>query len=231
MDTKIVIVEDEIRIARALQIELEYEGFTVHVEHDGLKALQYLEHHEVDLVLLDSMLPSLSGIELLRRIRKSNQALPIIMLTARDSTLDKVTGLNYGANDYITKPFKLEEVVARIRSTLRFSSILQRAIATTESHLHVNDLTIKFESRAVFRGSHEIVLTPKEFDLLAFLVKNKNKVVSRESIVSTIWGYDYDGESNIVDVFIRQLRKKIEFDDLLPLIHTIRSVGYMIREH
>jgi DNA-binding response OmpR family regulator len=229
MKKKILIVEDEEKIARVLQIELEYEGYEVLVEHDGKAGFEATLTSKIDLVLLDVMLPGLNGIDVLRKIRDTNSYLPVILLTARDSTFDKIMGLDHGANDYITKPFKLEEVLARVRSILRYSSIIQKSADTEEFHLSIHDLFVNIESREVRRGEKEISLTPKEYDLLVYLLTNQNKVVTRESIISSIWGYEYEGETNIVDVFIRHLRKKIDDGYEFPLIHTIRGVGYMMR--
>ncbi|WP_088069340.1 response regulator transcription factor [Gottfriedia luciferensis] len=231
MSKKILIIEDEVNIARVLKLEIEYEGYDVLVEHNGKAGLEAALNNEIDLILLDVMLPGLSGIEVLRRIRKSNNYLPVILLTARDATSDKIMGLDYGANDYITKPFEIEEVLARIRASLRSNNIIQNAIESEESVLSVEDLEVNLDTRIVKRNEKEITLTPKEYDLLVYLLTNQNKIVTREGIITTVWGYDYEGETNVVDVYIRHLRKKIEEDFDTPLIRTIRGVGYTMRQN
>ncbi|WP_279620714.1 response regulator transcription factor [Priestia megaterium] len=230
MQNRILIVEDEEMIARALQIELEHEGYQVFVEHEGKSGLEAALHNSIDLVLLDVMLPELSGIEVLRRIRKKNAYLPVILLTARDTTLDKVMGLDHGANDYITKPFEIEEVLARVRNSLRHRAIIQEVTDKKDVHLSIEDLSVNLETREVIRKNKTIILTPKEYDLLVYLLKNQNIVLSRENILLTVWGYDYEGETNVVDVYIGHLRKKIEEEINSPLIRTVRGVGYVIRK-
>jgi DNA-binding response OmpR family regulator len=224
----ILVVEDEIQIARVLKMELEYEGYNVTVEHNGRDGLEKALHSEFDLILLDVMLPKLSGIEVLRRLRKEKENLPVILLTARNTTFDKVAGLDHGANDYVTKPFEIEELLARIRSCLRHYS--QHEHTEKGSLLSIQDLVINTEAREVKRDGTSIILTPKEYDLLVYLIVNKNKVVTRESILLNVWGYDYEGETNVIDVFIRHLRKKIEEDFSTPLITTVRGIGYTIKE-
>ncbi|SFD38449.1 response regulator transcription factor [Bacillus sp. UNCCL81] len=229
---KILIIEDEVNIARVLKLEIEYEGFEVLVEHNGKAGLESALSNNVDLILLDVMLPELSGIEVLRRIRKTNQFVPVILLTARDATHDKIIGLDYGANDYITKPFEIEEVLARIRSSLRSSNLVQEFKKNEDSNpiLAIEDLVVNLEAREVKRNDKVIPLTPKEYDLLVYLLENQNKIVTREGIITTVWGYEYEGETNVVDVYIRHLRKKIEEDFDVPLIRTIRGVGYTMRK-
>ncbi|ODG92537.1 DNA-binding response regulator [Gottfriedia luciferensis] len=229
---KILIIEDEVNIARVLKLEIEYEGYEVLVEHNGKAGLESALSNNVDLILLDVMLPELSGIEVLRRIRKTNQFVPVILLTARDATHDKIIGLDYGANDYITKPFEIEEVLARIRSSLRSSNLVQEFKKNEDSNpiLAIEDLVVNLEAREVKRNDKVIPLTPKEYDLLVYLLENQNKIVTREGIITTVWGYEYEGETNVVDVYIRHLRKKIEEDFDVPLIRTIRGVGYTMRK-
>ncbi|MGR6342055.1 response regulator transcription factor [Priestia megaterium] len=230
MQSRILIVEDEVMIARALQIELEHEGYQVIVEHEGKTGLEAALNQSIDLILLDVMLPGLNGIEVLRRIRKKDIYLPIILLTARDTTLDKVMGLDHGANDYITKPFEIEEVLARVRNSLRHRAIVQDVSEKKDVHLSIEDLSVNLETRDVIRKNKTIILTPKEYDLLVHLLKNQNIVLSRENILLTVWGYDYEGETNVVDVYIGHLRKKLEEENTAPLIQTIRGVGYVIRK-
>ena len=232
MSQRILVVEDEKQIAKILRIELEYEGYEVIVAYDGKSGLQASLNEKIDLVLLDVMLPEMNGIEVLRRIRKENNLLPVILLTARNMTLDKVAGLDQGANDYITKPFEMEELLARIRSCLRQSSLAVKASQSDETVLSIGDLTVNLDTREVTRGETAITLTPKEFDLLVYLLSNKNRIVTREGILLHVWGYEYEGETNVIDVFIRHLRKKIEegFSDP-TIIQTVRGIGYTIREN
>ncbi|WP_349632724.1 response regulator transcription factor [Neobacillus sp. WH10] len=231
INKRILVVEDEKQIAKILKIELEFEGYDVVVAYDGKSGLQAALNDKLDLVLLDVMLPEMNGIEVLRKIRVENNLLPVILLTARNMTMDKVSGLDLGANDYITKPFEMEEVLARIRSCLRQNSIVIKAQQPEETLLSIRDLTVNLDTREVIRGRVSITLTPKEFDLLAYLLTNKNKIVTRENIIFHVWGYEYEGETNVIDVFIRHLRKKIEegFSDP-TIIQTIRGIGYTIRE-
>jgi DNA-binding response OmpR family regulator len=228
MKTHILVVEDEMQIARVLKVELEYEGYNVSVVHDGKTGLEAALHEDIDLILLDVMLPELSGFEVLRRIRKANSLIPVILLTARNSTFDKVSGLDHGANDYITKPFEIEELLARIRSCLRHYS--KNRIIEEEAVLSLGDLVINTETREVTRAGQAINLTPKEYDLLVYLILNKNKVVTRDNILVNVWGYEYEGETNVIDVFIRHLRKKVDEGFSNPLISTVRGIGYTIKE-
>ncbi|TWD97453.1 DNA-binding response OmpR family regulator [Neobacillus bataviensis] len=229
---QILVVEDEPQIAKILKIELEYEGYEVVVAYDGKEGLQAAFTRKPDLILLDVMLPEMNGIEVLRRIRKENNLVPIILLTARNLTMDKVTGLDQGANDYITKPFEMEELLARVRSCLRQNTIALKASQPEESILAFQDLTVNRETREVTRGDASITLTPKEFDLLVYLLINKNKIVTRENILFHVWGYEYEGETNVIDVFIRHLRKKIEEGFSGPtIIQTVRGIGYTIKEN
>lgn len=222
--THILVIEDETQIARVLKMELEYEGYQVTVEHTGKAGLETALQIEMDLILLDVMLPELSGMEVLRRFRRENTVTPVILLTARNSTFDKVSGLDHGANDYVTKPFEIEELLARIRACLRNRPNGEK------SQLIVGDLIINKESREVDRDGKPISLTPKEYDFLVYLVMNKNKVVTRENIILNVWGYEYEGETNVIDVFIRHLRKKVDEGFSVPLITTVRGIGFTIKE-
>jgi DNA-binding response OmpR family regulator len=225
----ILVVEDEIQIARVLKVELEYEGYRVTVEHNGKDGLETALHTDIDLILLDVMLPKLSGMDVLRRLRKEKENIPVILLTARNTTFDKVAGLDQGANDYVTKPFEIEELLARIRSCLRHYSNHEQMV--DDSILSIADLVVNTDTREVIRAGTSITLTPKEYDLLVYLIINKNKVVTRENILLNVWGYDYEGETNVIDVFIRHLRKKIDEDFSTPLIATVRGIGYTIKEN
>ncbi|MEH7116306.1 response regulator transcription factor [Neobacillus vireti] len=228
MKTHILVIEDETQIARVLKMELEYEGYQVTVEHNGKSGLETALNSDVDIILLDVMLPGVSGIEVLRRFRKDNKRTPVILLTARNTTFDKVAGLDHGANDYVTKPYEIEELLARIRACLR--NFDKEEKSEDQPVLTVEDLVINTDTREVKRNGQSIILTPKEYDLLVYLVVNKNKVVTRENIIMTVWGYEYEGETNVIDVFIRQLRKKMDEDYSFPLINTVRGIGYTIKE-
>lgn len=232
MAQRILVVEDEKQISKILKLELEYEGYEVIVAYDGKSGLQAALDEKVDLILLDVMLPEMNGIEVLRRIRKENHLLPVILLTARNMTIDKVAGLDQGANDYITKPFEIEELLARIRSCLRQISNAVKTSQEDDTLLDIRDLTVNLDTREVTRGATSITLTPKEFDLLVYLLSNKNKIVTREGILLHVWGYEYEGETNVIDVFIRHLRKKIEEGFSEPtIIQTVRGIGYTVREN
>ena len=223
---KILVVEDEKKIARVLSLELEYEGYEVTVQDTGMKGLQALEEESFDLVLLDVMLPELSGLEVLRRVRKTNTATPIILITARGSVPDKVSGLDLGANDYITKPFDIEELLARIRAQLRFNHNAQEE---KEIELSIADLTVNEKTRDIQRGDQTLELTPREYDLLVHLLKHQQQVLTRDQLLTAVWGFDYFGDTNVVDVYIRYLRKKIDYPFEKQLIHTVRGVGYVMK--
>ncbi|MBY0123135.1 response regulator transcription factor [Bacillus sp. S/N-304-OC-R1] len=224
----ILVVEDEEKIARLLELELEYEGYHVTKVMDGISALEQYRMNKWDLILLDVMLPGLSGIEILRRIRMNDSYTPVLLLTAKDSVEDKVSGLDLGANDYITKPFQIEELLARVRAALRNKAI--ENIEEESDWLQLADLKLNEKTREVLREDESIELTPREFDLLAYLLKNKLQVLNRDQILETVWGYDFFGDTNVVDVYIRYLRKKIDLPEKQTLIHTIRGVGYVLKE-
>lgn len=229
LKTHILVIEDETQIARVLKVELEFEGYQVTVEHEGKSGLETALQSEFDLILLDVMLPRLSGIDILRRLRKENRKTPVILLTARNSTFDKVAGLDQGANDYVTKPFEIEELLARIRACIRNNSNKVDS-SDDDSLLKVEDLIINKDAREVKRKGKSISLTPKEYDFLVYLVTNKNRVVTRENIIINVWGYEYEGETNVIDVFIGHLRKKINEGFSTSLITTVRGVGFTIKE-
>ena len=225
MPDKVLLVEDEEKLARVVELELKYEGYEVEKAFDGRTGLDRALSGEFDLVLLDIMLPALSGMEVLRRLRKESQ-MPVIMLTARDTVVDKVAGLDSGADDYITKPFEIEELLARIRATLR-----KRPAAQAEGeHLTAGTLIMDTERHEVTVKGTAVELTRREFDLLRYLLENKERVISRESLLDNVWGFDFVGETNAVDVYIRFLRAKIDEQFDIKLIHTVRGVGYVIRE-
>ncbi|GAA6393230.1 response regulator transcription factor [Clostridiales bacterium] len=223
MAEHILLVEDEEKLARMVELELKYEGYSVEKAFDGRKGLELALSGAFDLVLLDIMLPQLSGMEVLRRLRRESQV-PVIMLTARDSVVDKVSGLDSGADDYITKPFAIEELLARIRAALRTKS------GRDSQMLAVGPLAMEVESRRVTVRGQEVELTKKEFDLLRHLLENKGRVLTREALLDSVWGFDFVGETNSVDVYIRFLRSKIDEAFGIKLIHTVRGVGYVIKE-
>ncbi len=222
---RIFIVEDEIKIARFLELELKYEGYDVEKCYEGRIALQKALEEKFDLILLDIMLPTMNGIEVLRRLRESSEV-PVIMLTAKDEIMDKVIGLDLGANDYITKPFAIEELLARIRSALKSKMVKVEKLEI----LQIKKLKIYIKAYKVSYDSETINLTKREFDLLRYLVENKNIVLTREKIVEKVWGYDYFGDTNVVDVYIRYLRSKIDEKYKIKLIVTVRGVGYLVKD-
>ncbi len=227
MIKKILIIEDEVKIARFLKLELEHEGYLADTVHDGREGLEKAVGESYDLIILDVMLPSLSGMEVLRRVRQSSE-IPIIMLTAKDDITDKVMGLDLGAQDYMTKPFAIEELLARIRVIFKLKS---PSPSSSESKvLKCGKLTVcpdKFEAN--YNGT-PIALTKKEFELLHYLMLNKNMLLTRDTLLEKVWGYEYAGDTNIVDVYIRYLRSKIDqkFED--KIIYTVRGMGYQIKD-
>ena len=222
---RILIVEDEEKLARFVELELTHEGYEVDKAFDGRDGLEKMEAGGYDLVLLDIMLPGLNGLEVLRRARRTVDT-PVIMLTARDSVMDKVTGLDMGAEDYITKPFEIEELLARIRAALRKTARREAA-----GHaLAVGPLTLDPDRYTVAWDGAPVELTHREFALLKTLMENKDIVLSRNTLMERVWGYDYMGETNIVDVYVRYLRAKLDDAHGVKLIHTVRGVGYVLRE-
>ena len=224
MADRILLVEDEEKLARVVELELRYEGYEVEKAFDGREGLEKALSGRFDLLLLDIMLPSMSGMEVLRRLRRESQV-PVIMVTARDAVVDKVSGLDSGADDYITKPFEIEELLARIRAALRKRPARQEGTVLT-----AGPLTMDPERHEVTVRGTPVELTRREFDLLRYLLENKEKVISRESLLDNVWGFDFVGETNAVDVYIRFLRAKIDEAFGIKLIHTVRGVGYVIRE-
>jgi DNA-binding response OmpR family regulator len=224
MGARILIVEDEAKIARFLELELQHEGYEVDKAFDGRTGLDKALTGGFDLMLLDVMLPGLNGLEVLRRLRHES-ALPVIMLTARDAVMDKVSGLDMGANDYITKPFAIEELLARIRAVLRPSA--EKKPVT--SLLRAGSLTMDVARHTVTYDGTVVALTFKEFLLLQTLMENQDLVLSRDTLLEKVWGYDYMGETNVVDVYIRYLRHKIDEVFGVHLIQTVRGVGYVLK--
>lgn len=221
---KILIIEDEENLSEFIRLELEYEGYEVIASFDGRDGLAKALNEEVDLILLDLMLPSLNGIEVCRRVRSSKDT-PIIMITARDSVLDRISGLDSGADDYISKPFQIEELLARLRA------IFRRVDNHRSYHkLTYKDLEMDTESRIVKRGNEIIDLTKKEFDLLLLFMKNVNRVLTRDVLLEEIWGFDTSIETNVVDVYISYLRAKVDDKEKESYIQTVRGTGYVLRE-
>lgn len=225
----ILVVEDEKKIARLLQIELDSEGYGVRLAADGASGWAAYREGGIDLILLDVMLPGISGIELLRRIRAVDVRTPVLLLTAKSSVEDKVSGLDLGANDYVTKPFEIEELLARIRAALR-QRPPDAEVAVSEMWLSAGELKLNTGTREVERAGQAIGLTQREFDLLAYLLKNKRIVLSRDQILAEVWGYDYSGDTNVVDVYIRYVRKKVDEGFGSDLIHTVRGIGYVLKD-
>ena len=223
--TRILLVEDEEKLARFVELELTHEGYQVDKAFDGRKGLEMAEGGGYDLLLLDIMLPQLNGLEVLRRLRRTSQ-MPVIMLTARDAVMDKVTGLDMGADDYVTKPFSIEELLARIRAALR----KETARGQESSLLSFAGLTLDVSRRRVTRDGKEIELTGREFALLQMFLENKTLVLTRDQLLEKVWGYAYMGETNVVDVYVRYLRSKIDDPFDQKLLHTVRGVGYVLRE-
>ena len=222
---KILLVEDEEKLARFIELELSHEGYQVDKAFDGRSGLTAAENGRYDLMLLDIMLPELNGLEVLRRIRRVS-GLPVILLTARDAVMDKVTGLDTGADDYITKPFSIEELLARIRAALRRKT----AHAQKETLFSLAGLTLDVSRRRVTRDGREIELTGREFSLLQYFMENATIVLTREQLLEAVWGYAYLGETNVVDVYVRYLRGNIDDGFEKKLLHTVRGVGYVLRE-
>ena len=224
---RILIIEDEEKIVRFIELELKYEGYEVEKAYNGKDGLELALTQSFDLILLDIMLPHLNGIEVLRRIRRVSDV-PIILLTARDTVVDKVSGLDGGANDYITKPFAIEELLARIRTVFREKTISNNI--KTSSEILTGPLSLDPIKREVKVNENLIALTKREFDLLQYLLENKNIVINRQSLVENVWGYDFTGETNAVDVYISYLRGKIEEPFGIKIIYTVRGVGYVIKD-
>ena len=220
---RILIVEDDARISRYLQLELVHEGYEVETAFDGLSGLDTALTGNFDLIILDLMMPGMSGIEVCRRVRRESDV-PIIILTAKDDISDKVTGLDTGADDYMTKPFAIEELLARIRAALK-----RRSPIPTEETIVIDMLEINPTGRQVFYDGEPVELTKKEYDLLECLAKHENAVLTRNQLLDRIWGYEYLGDTNVVDVYIRYLRAKLDQKYNVKLIHTVRGVGYTLR--
>jgi DNA-binding response OmpR family regulator len=227
---KILIIDHDDELINQMKSELEHDNDQVTTCSDERNGLELaLSNQNWDLILLDVHLPELNGFEILRRIRQSNEFVPIIIISSRDSLLERIMGLDQGANDYITKPFAMEELLARIRNAIRQHAKLQ--MIQQSSIYREQDLVLNLKSREVFRQNQLILLTPKEFDLLRYLIQYKNEIRTREQIISEVWGYDFLGDTNVVDVYIRYLRLKIDKGFPTKYIHTVRGFGYLFRTH
>ena len=222
---RVLLVDDEPALTNLVKMALHYEGWVVDVAHNGRDAIAKFDKIGPDVLVLDIMLPDVDGLQILQRVRESEAYTPTLFLTARDSVMDRVTGLTAGADDYMTKPFSLEELVARLRGLLRRSSHLS---PPTEQVLTVGDLTLDGASREVTRGGTPVSLSSTEFELLRFLMRNPRQALSRTEIIERVWNYDFAGRTGIVDLYISYLRKKIDAGKE-PMIHTVRGVGYVLR--
>ncbi len=225
MNDHILLVEDDPKLAEFIATELHLEGYQVTIASNGMDGLKIARDSSPDLLILDWMLPVISGLDLCLRLRKTGMEAPIIILTAKDEIPDRVTGLNAGADDYVTKPFSMEELLARVKARLRRTHAQDLNIFTFE------DLTLNCLAREVYRDSQLIELTAKEFDLLEFILRHPRQVLTREQILETVCGYDFMGDSNIIEVYIRALRVKLESANPKRLIHTVRGVGYVLRDY
>ena len=222
---RVLLVDDEPALTNLVKMALHYEGWTVEVAHNGREAVTKFDEIGPDVLVLDIMLPDVDGLQILQRVREADTYTPTLFLTARDSVMDRVTGLTAGADDYMTKPFSLEELVARLRGLLRRSNYLE---APAEEGLKVGDLTLDGASHEVTRAGNPIPLTSTEFELLRFLMRNPGRALTRTEILDRVWNYDFAGRTSIVDLYISYLRKKIDAGKE-PMIHTVRGVGYMLR--
>lgn len=221
---RILVADDERDLNAVISRRLVLENFSVDSCYDGEEAVDYLSFAEYDCVVLDIMMPKLSGLQVLEWIRSRKKNVPVLLLTAKDAVSDRVTGLNAGADDYIIKPFSLDELIARIHAVTR------RQSGNTTNVLTAGDLVMNINTHSVTRSGAEINLSSKEFAILEYLLKNKGNVLSREKIEEHIWNYDYEGGSNVIDVYISYLRKKVDGDNAEKLIKTVRGVGYIIKD-
>lgn len=224
---RVLVVDDEASLTDLLQMALRYEGWDIKTASDGSSALATARDFRPDAVVLDIMLPDIDGLQVLQRMRADGSDVPVLFLTAKDSLDDRIAGLTAGGDDYVTKPFSLEEVVARLRGLIRRSTL---TVDANESPvLHVGDLELDEDSHEVRRDGRLIELTATEFELLRYLMRNPRRVVSKSQILDRVWDYDFGGKSSVVEIYISYLRKKIDTDGLSPMIHTVRGAGYMIK--
>lgn len=221
---RILVVEDEKKVGAFIKKGLEEELFNVDAASNGKEGLDLALTNEYDLIISDIMMPDMNGIQMIKELRSQHINTPILLLTIKDSTKDIVEGLNTGADDYLTKPFAFEELVARVRALLR------RKDAQPGNTLSINDLTLDLISHKVTRNNNEIILTPREFGILEYLIRNKNKIVSRTKLIEHVYDFHFDSGTNVIDVYINKLRAKIDHEYETKLIHTVRGVGYIIKE-
>ncbi|MFT8637645.1 MAG: response regulator transcription factor [Pseudoclavibacter sp.] len=224
-DVRVLIVDDELNLVELVAAAVRFEGYTVDTALTGMDAVRRARAHRPDVVVLDIMLPDISGIEVLRELHEVDEGIPVLFLTAKDGVDDRIAGITVGADDYVTKPFNLEELMARVRGLLRRSRKWQ---SSESALLQVGDLELDEDAREVRRGGEEIHLTAREFDLLRFLMRNQRKVLSKAQILDHVWHYDFGGEGNVVELYISYLRKKIDRGHE-PLIHTVRGAGYVVK--
>jgi two-component system OmpR family response regulator len=222
---RVLVVDDEVNIAELISMALRYEGWQVATAHTGSRAVSAAKELEPDAVVLDLMLPDFDGLEVMRRMRGFDPDVPVLFLTARDAVEDRVAGLTAGGDDYVTKPFSLEEVIARLRSLMRRAGAQQ---AATSSVLTVGDLTLDEDSHEVARAGVEIGLTATEYELLRYLMRNPRRVLSKAQILDRVWNYDFGGQANVVELYISYLRKKVDAG-WEPMIHTMRGAGYVLK--
>ncbi len=222
---RVLVVDDEANLTELLGMALRYEGWEVRSAATGMEAVRAAREFDPDAVVLDMMLPDFDGLEVLRRMRADNDSVPVLFLTAKDAVEDRVSGLTAGGDDYVTKPFSLEEVVARVRALMRRTTI---AISSADSTLTVGDLSLDEDSHEVMRGGEEIHLTATEFELLRYLMRNPRRVLSKAQILDRVWNYDFGGQANVVELYISYLRKKIDAGRE-PMIHTMRGAGYVLK--
>ncbi len=223
MTIKILLIEDDIKLAQFVEMELTCEGYQVSMAHDGLDGLTQARQNPYDLIILDWMIPVLTGIEICRRLRSTGNKVPIILVTARDEISDRVAGLDAGADDYVIKPFSIEELLARIRSNLR------RTKEENSDILQFEDLSLNLRTREILRSGKAIELTVREFELLEYLMLHPQQVMTRDLILEKVWGYDFGGDSNVIEVYVRTLRQKLEIDNASRIIQTVRGIGYVLR--
>ncbi|MFD2671345.1 response regulator transcription factor [Marinicrinis sediminis] len=226
MRERILVVDDDEKITSLLRRSLAFEGYQVDIASNGQEGLGKLLEIEVDLVILDVMMPKLDGWEVCQRIRESGIHVPILMLTAKDEIDDRVKGLDLGSDDYVVKPFSLDELLARVRALLRRK---QREDQDSSTVIQFKDVSMHLDAREVFRGDHRIELTTKEYELLKLFLQNPNRVLPRDVIMEQIWGFDYSGESNVLEVYINLLRQKTEEHGFPRIIQTVRGAGYVLR--
>ncbi|MEM9213339.1 MAG: response regulator transcription factor [Cyanobacteria bacterium P01_F01_bin.150] len=224
MGQSILVIEDEITIANLLKLELRAEGYDVTTAYDGFAGLETARTHSFDLILLDWMLPGVTGVEICQRIRKTDQAIPIVFLTSQAEVSDRIAGLDAGADDYVTKPFSMDELLARVRCNLRRTN----AVEASEI-LEYNDLKLDRYRRLAYRDRHEIELTTKEFNLLEYFLLHPEKVVSRQTILEQVWQWGHGNDDSVVEIYVRRLRKKLESSQQERILQTVRGVGYVLR--